>query len=61
MASDSKRAVLPRTIAAHLVLAELRQEAHQERHIVDDDLPNTPEVSPLDSAQAKRAQREVMA
>lgn len=27
------------------------------RHFADDDLPNPPECSPLDSAQARRAER----
>jgi hypothetical protein len=56
-----KDAVLPRTLAAHLLIAELRAEAASERfaasfeqHFPDDDVPSVP--SPLDSAQARRAQ-----
>jgi hypothetical protein len=56
-----KDAVLPRTLAAHLLIAELRAEAASERfaasfdqHFADDDVPSVP--NPLDSAQARRAQ-----
>ena len=56
-----KDAVLPRTLAAHLLIAELRTEAASERfaasfdqHFPDDDEPRVP--NPLDSAQARRAQ-----
>ena len=56
-----KDAVLPRTLAAHLLIAELRAEAASERfaasfdqHFPDDDEPRVP--NPLDSAQARRAQ-----
>jgi hypothetical protein len=56
-----KDAVLPRTLAAHLLIAELRAEAASERfaasfdqHFPDDDYTKVPD--PLDSAQARRAQ-----
>jgi len=59
--NSSKVSVLPRTIKAHLVLAELQAEARAERfaasfdqHFADDDEPRVP--NPLDSAQARRAQ-----
>jgi hypothetical protein len=52
-----KDAVLPRTLAAHLLIAELRAEAASERFaasFVDDYEPRVP--NPMDSAQARRAQ-----
>ena len=56
-----KDAVLPRTLAAHLLIAELRAEAASERfaasfdqHFPDDDYTKVPD--PLYSAQARRAQ-----
>jgi hypothetical protein len=55
--NSSKSAILPRTIKAHLLLAELQAEARRERfdqHFPDDDEPRVPD--PLDSAQARRAQ-----
>jgi hypothetical protein len=59
--NSSKSAILPRTIKAHLLLAELQAEARRERfaasfdqHFPDDDEPRVP--NPLDSAQARRAQ-----
>lgn len=45
----------PRVLAAELVIAELRQEARNARHQCDDDVPVVPELSPLDSAQSRRA------
>jgi len=47
---------------AHVVLAELKEEARLEARMArfdaaDDDTSAPPEASPLDSAQAKRAQR----
>ena len=58
--NSSKGAVLPKTIKAHLLLAELHAEARAERfaesfdqHFADDDVPSVP--NPLDSAQARRA------
>lgn len=54
-------AIRPKTILAHLVLAELRQEAALERALArfsqDDDAPRPPEIDPLSSAQARRAHR----
>ena len=54
-------AVLPRTLAAHLLIAELRAEAASERfaasfdqYFPEDDEPRVP--NPLDSLQARRAQ-----
>jgi hypothetical protein len=59
--NSSKSAILPRTIKAHLLLAELQAEARRERfaasfdqHFADDDVPSVP--NPLDSAQARRAE-----
>ena len=59
--NSSKSAILPRTIKAHLLLAELQAEARRERfaasfdqHFPDDDYTKVPD--PLDSAQARRAQ-----
>jgi hypothetical protein len=56
-----KDAVLPRTLAAHLLIAELRAEAASERfaasfdqHFPDDDEPRVPD--PMASAQSRRAQ-----
>ena len=58
--NSAKGAVLPKTIKAHLLLAELQAEARAERfaesfdqHFADDDVPSVP--NPLDSAQARRA------
>jgi hypothetical protein len=55
-----KDAVLPRTLAAHLLIAELRAEAASERfaasfdqHFADDDYTKVPD--PLDNPQARRA------
>jgi hypothetical protein len=59
--NPKKSAILPKTIKAHLLLAELQAEARQERfaasfdqHFADDDVPSVP--NPLDSAQSRRAQ-----
>ena len=58
--NSSKSAILPRTIKAHLLLAELQAEARRERFAASfdqhfpDDVPSVP--NPLDSAQARRAQ-----
>jgi hypothetical protein len=52
--NSSKLATMPRTLAGHLILAELQAEARLERATFpDDDEPRVP--SPLDSAQARRA------
>lgn len=53
--NSSRGAVLPKTIKAHLVLAELQAEARQARMAapVDDDVPHVP--SPMDSAQSCRS------
>jgi hypothetical protein len=63
--NSTKGAVLPKTIKAHLLLAELQAEARAERFVesfdqyfADDDEPRVP--NPLDSAQSRRA-REVSA
>ena len=54
-------AVLPRTLAAHLLITELQGEAKSERfaasfdqYFPEDDEPRVP--NPLDSLQARRAQ-----
>jgi hypothetical protein len=59
--NPKKSASLPKTIKAHLLIAELQAEARRERfaasfdqHFADDDVPSVP--NPLDSAQARRAQ-----
>ena len=55
--NPKKSASLPKTIKAHLLIAELQAEARRERFaasFVDDDEPRVP--NPLDSAQARRAQ-----
>jgi hypothetical protein len=59
--NSSKSAILPRTIKAHLLLAELQAEARRERfaasfdqHFADETALGNP--SPMDSAQARRAQ-----
>jgi len=64
MYNSSKGAVLPKTIKAHLVLAQLQAEARAEcfaasfdQHFADDDEPRVP--NPLDSAQSRRAQEVV--
>jgi len=49
----SRDATRSRTIAAHSVLAALREEALSERHFIDDDEPRVP--CPMDSAQSRRA------
>lgn len=54
---DSKRAVLPRTLAAHYLIAELQAEGRRSAAGVDDDCPRVPEGSPLDSPQSRRAAR----
>ena len=50
--NSSKLATMPRTLAGHLVLAELQAEARLER-AMDDDTPKVP--NPMDSAQSRRA------
>ena len=45
----------PRVLMAETVLAQLRQEAEQQRRQIDDDTPRVPDPSPLDSAQSRRA------
>jgi hypothetical protein len=59
--NPKKSASLPKTIKAHLLLAELQAEARRERfaasfeqHFPDDDEPRVPD--PLASAQSRRAQ-----
>jgi len=47
----------PRILLAETVIAQLRHEAEQQRHLLDDDAPRPPEPSPLDSAQSRRATR----
>ena len=58
--NPKKSAILPKTIKAHLLLAELQAEARRERfaasfdqHFADTALGNP---SPMDSAQSRRAQ-----
>ena len=50
---DHKHATNPKTIQAHLILAQLRQEALAERRAQDDDCLPAPD--PLASAQSRRA------
>jgi len=45
----------PKILMAEAVMAQLRQEAEQQRHQLDDDAPRPPEPSPLDSAQSRRS------
>ena len=52
--NSSKLATMPRTLAGHLVLAELQAEARLER-AMDDDTPKVPNPDPLASAQSRRA------
>jgi hypothetical protein len=59
--NPKKSASLPKTIKAHLLIAELRAEAASERfaasfdqHFPDDDYTKVPD--PLASAQSRRAQ-----
>jgi hypothetical protein len=52
--NSSKLATMPRTLAGHLILAELQAEARLER-AMDDDTPKVPNPDPLASAQARRA------
>jgi hypothetical protein len=52
--NPKKSAILPKTIKAHLLIAELQAEGRRERCFPDDDEPRVPD--PLDSAQARRAQ-----
>ena len=61
--NSSKLATMPRTLAGHLVLAELQAEARRERfaasfdqHFADDDATALGNPSPMDSAQSRRAQ-----
>ena len=63
--NNIKEAILPRTLAAHLAIAELRAEAASERfaasfdqHFPDDDEPRVPD--PMASAQSRRAQEVVL-
>lgn len=58
--NSSKLATMPRTLAGHLILAELQAEARLERAMglwdatfPDDDEPRVP--NPMDSAQSRRA------
>lgn len=37
---------------------ELREEAHRERELLDDDLPRTPEADDLASTQSRRAVKD---
>jgi hypothetical protein len=48
-----KHASRSKTLLAHSVLAQLREEARDESAMVDDDVPRVP--SPLDSPQSRRA------
>ena len=50
--NSSKLATMPRTLAGHLLLAELQAEARLER-AMDDDTTKVP--NPMDSAQSRRA------
>ena len=59
--NPKKSASLPKTIKAHLLIAELQAEARRERfaasfdqHFLDDAEPRVPD--PLASAQSRRAQ-----
>jgi hypothetical protein len=59
--NPKKSAILPKTIKAHLLIAELQAEARRERfaasfdqHFADDDYTKVPD--PLDNPQARRAQ-----
>jgi hypothetical protein len=59
--NPKKSASLPKTIKAHLLIAELQAEARRERfaesfdqHFADDDVPSVP--NPMDNPQARRAQ-----
>ena len=59
--NPKKSAILPKTIKAHLLIAELQAEARRERfaasfdqHFPDDDEPRVP--NPMDSPQARRAE-----
>jgi hypothetical protein len=59
--NPKKSASLPKTIKAHLLIAELQAEARRERfaasfdqHFADETALGNP--SPMDSAQARRAQ-----
>jgi hypothetical protein len=59
--NPKKSAILPKTIKAHLLIAELQAEGRRERfaasfdqHFADDDVPSV--TNPMDSAQARRAQ-----
>ena len=59
--NPKKSASLPKTIKAHLLIAELQAEGRRERfaasfdqHFPDDDEPRVPD--PLASAQSRRAQ-----
>jgi hypothetical protein len=53
--NPKKSASLPKTIKAHLLIAELQAEGRRERlHFPDDDVPSVP--NPLDNPQARRAQ-----
>ena len=52
--NSSKLATMPRTLAGHLVLAELQAEARLER-AMDDDTPKLPSPDPMASAQSRRA------
>jgi hypothetical protein len=58
--NPKKSAILPKTIKAHLLIAELQAEGRRERfaasfeqHFADDDVPSV--TNPLDSPQARRA------
>ena len=59
----SKQATRHQTIAAHAVLAQLREEARLERAMArfepDDDTTYPPEVDPLSSAQSRRLPVEI--
>lgn len=56
MKRDAKCATRSRTVFAHAVLLQLKEEAAIERRSqpVDDDLPRAPQVDCLASAQSRR-------
>lgn len=41
------------SLLGELTIRQLRDEAHKERHLVDDDLPNVPDC-PMSNPQSRR-------
>ena len=52
--TKSGRAEKSRTLFAHAVLAQIKEEKLIQSHFTDDDRPNPPEFDPLSNPQSRR-------